>query len=102
EDGIRNLYVTGVQTCALPISRPLNHSPGLDSEGADRKDLKLPYGQDELIRRVVEANPRTVVVLLGGGPVEMGPWLARVPAVLQRSEEGRVGKEWRHGGATCR
>src|SRR6266496_4846200 len=23
EDGIRDLYVTGVQTCALPISRPI-------------------------------------------------------------------------------
>jgi beta-glucosidase len=69
----------------------LNHSPGLDSEGADRKDLKLPYGQDELLRRVVEANPRTIVVLLGGGPVEMGPWLARVPAVLQAWYPGMEG-----------
>lgn len=75
----------------------LNHSPGLDSEGADRRDMKLPYGQDELIRRVVEANPRTVVVLLGGGPVEMGPWLARVPAVLQAWYPGMEG-----GGALAR
>jgi beta-glucosidase len=61
----------------------LNHSLGLDSESADRKDMKLPYGQDELISRIVEANPRTIVVLLGGGPVVMGSWLSRVPAVLQ-------------------
>jgi beta-glucosidase len=60
----------------------LNHSLGLDSEAADRKDMKLPYGQDALMERIVEANPRIIVVLLGGGPVEMGPWLARVPAVL--------------------
>jgi beta-glucosidase len=60
----------------------LNHSPGLDAEGADRRDMKLPDGQDALMERIVEANPRTIVVLLGGGPVEMGPWLARVPAVL--------------------
>jgi beta-glucosidase len=60
----------------------LNHSNGFDAEGMDRKDMKLPFGQEELIRRVVEANPRTIVVLLGGGPVEMGDWLAKVPAVL--------------------
>ena len=60
----------------------LNHVHYFDAEGFDRKDMKLPYGQDELIQRVVEANPRTIVVFLGGGPMEMGPWLAKVPAVL--------------------
>ncbi|HUE82097.1 MAG TPA: glycoside hydrolase family 3 C-terminal domain-containing protein [Pyrinomonadaceae bacterium] len=60
----------------------LNHAHYFDAEGFDRKDMKLPYGQDELIQRVVEANQRTIVVFLGGGPMEMGPWLARVPAVL--------------------
>lgn len=69
----------------------LNHSPGLDSEAADRKDMKLPFGQDELIGRIVEANPRTIVVLLGGGPVELGPWLSRVPAVLQAWYPGMEG-----------
>ncbi|MGH9881177.1 MAG: beta-glucosidase family protein [Pyrinomonadaceae bacterium] len=60
----------------------LNHSRYFDSEGVDRKDMKLPYEQDELIQRVVEANPRTIVVFLGGGPMEMGPWLTKVPAVM--------------------
>jgi len=53
-----------------------------DTEGSDRQDLKLPYNQDELIERVVEANPRTIVVLVAGSPVEMGPWLQKTPAVL--------------------
>jgi beta-glucosidase len=60
----------------------LNHHGGYDTEGADRKGIKLPGGQDELIREVVQANPRTVVVLMGGGAVEMDAWLAEVPAVL--------------------
>jgi beta-glucosidase len=60
----------------------LNHHGGYDTEGADRKDLKLPGGQDELIQKVAQANPRTVVVLMGGGAVEMDAWLAKVPAVL--------------------
>lgn len=61
----------------------LNHDLGLDCESRDRADMKLPYGQEEVLARVIEANPRTIVVLVGGSPVEMGPWLARAPAVLQ-------------------
>ncbi len=53
-----------------------------DTEGSDRRDLKLPYGQDDLIARVVAANPRTIVVLVAGSPVEMGSWLEKTPAVL--------------------
>jgi len=30
------------------------------SEAADRKDLELPPGVNELIEKVMEANPRTV------------------------------------------
>lgn len=61
----------------------LNHDLGFDCESRDRADLKLPYGQDALISRIVGANPRTVVVLVAGSPNEMGPWLERVPAVVQ-------------------
>jgi beta-glucosidase len=60
----------------------LNHNGGYDTEGSDRHDLKLPGSQDELLNKVVAANPKTVVVLMGGGAVEMGPWLARVPSVV--------------------
>ncbi|MGO8835969.1 MAG: glycoside hydrolase family 3 C-terminal domain-containing protein [Limisphaerales bacterium] len=60
----------------------LNHKGGYDTEGADRKDLKLPAGQDKLIQEVVQANPKTVVVLYGGGAVEMDAWLSQVPALL--------------------
>jgi beta-glucosidase len=58
----------------------LNHN--LDQEGGDRPDMKLPGGQDELLSRIIEANPKTVVVFNGGGPVEMGPWLDKAPALL--------------------
>ena len=61
----------------------LNRQRPFDCEGTDRKDLKLPYGQDALIQQVVQANPRTIVVLVSGGPVEMDAWLAQVPAVVQ-------------------
>jgi beta-glucosidase len=60
----------------------LNHRGGYDTEGADRKNLKMPAGQDELIQKVLQANPKTVVVLYGGGALEMDAWLSQVPALL--------------------
>lgn len=53
----------------------------VESEGYDRPDLDLPGNQDELVRRVVAANPRTVVVVNAGAPVLL-PWLDEVPTVL--------------------
>jgi beta-glucosidase len=46
----------------------------VESEGRDRTSLALPGAQDELVRRVVAANPRTVVVVNAGAPVLL-PWL---------------------------
>jgi beta-glucosidase len=69
----------------------LNHDLGFDCESRDRRNMKLPYGQDELISRIVAANPRTIVVLVSGSPVEMGGWLERVPAVLQAWYSGSEG-----------
>ncbi|MGW5119822.1 glycoside hydrolase family 3 protein [Streptomyces noursei] len=53
----------------------------VESEGFDRTDLRLPGRQDELVARVAAANPRTVVVVNSGSPVEL-PWREEVPAVL--------------------
>ncbi len=53
----------------------------VESEGFDRTGLGLPGRQDELIRAVAAANPRTVVVVNAGSPVEM-PWIDEVAAVL--------------------
>ncbi len=59
----------------------LNHN--YDTESSDRPDMKLPAGQDELVSRVLAANPKTIVVLSSGSPVEMGRWLNRVPALVE-------------------
>jgi len=53
----------------------------LESEGFDRADLNLPGAQDDLVRAVAAANPRTVVVVNAGAPVTM-PWRDEVAAVL--------------------
>ena len=53
-----------------------------ESEGHDRTSLDLPGNQAELIARVCEANPRTIVVTNTGAPVTMA-WADGVPAILQ-------------------
>jgi beta-glucosidase len=52
--------------------------------------LALPEDQDELIRRVAAANPRTIVVLNTGGPVAM-PWKDAVRAILEMWYPGQEG-----------
>ena len=52
--------------------------------------LSLAGEQDELIGRVAEANPRTMVVLNTGGPVSM-PWKDNVRAILQMWYAGQEG-----------
>ena len=57
--------------------------PGIyESEGFDREHMRLPEQHNLLIQAVVQANPKTIVVLANGAPVEM-PWIDQVPAVLE-------------------
>jgi len=53
----------------------------VESEGYDRDSLALPGRQDDLVRAVVAANPRTVVLVNAGAPVLM-PWRDDVAALL--------------------
>lgn len=52
-----------------------------ESEGFDRKLMVMPRGMRELIDHICAANPRTVVVLQGGAPMEM-PWRDSPAAIL--------------------
>lgn len=47
----------------------LNHD--YDTESFDRLNMDIPYGQVELIQEVVKANPRTIVVMIAGSPLNM-------------------------------
>ncbi len=53
-----------------------------ESEGYDRKDMKMPANQNKLIQAVAEVQPHTVVVLHNGSPVEM-PWVNNVQGILE-------------------
>ena len=52
-----------------------------ESEGADRRHMRLPDCQNNLIARVAAVQKNTVVVLHTGAPVEC-PWAGDVSAIL--------------------
>ncbi len=66
----------------------LNHA--YDVEGFDRPDMKLPYGQDELIDALLDQHPEMTIVLINGSPVEM-PWLDKARSLVQTSYCGMNG-----------
>src|SRR5436190_19804413 len=76
EDGIRDHCVTGVQTCALPISC---------GHGGVGRDLHGAFGQ--------RGHPEP--------DADAGSCRARSGVVAGRSEERRVGKEWRSRWSPC-
>ncbi len=63
-----------------------------ESEGFDRKDMSLPQGMNELIKKVCEINEKTVVVIAGGGAVEL-PWKEKAAAILYAGLPGEAGAE---------
>src|SRR5436309_7753398 len=83
EDGIRDFHVTGVQTCALPILSILARGRGflcgatagrttLNGEGLQHED-----GHSQMLATAV-------------------PNIRAYDPAFARSEERRVGKEWRY------
>lgn len=62
-----------------------------DAEDVDKPDMNMPFGQDELIKAVIKANPKTVVVLIGGGPIDMTQWAQNAPGIIQAWYPGMEG-----------
>ena len=58
----------------------LNHD--YDTESFDRLNMDIPYGQVELIQEVVKANPRTIVVMIAGSPLNMATVDICSPAIV--------------------
>ncbi len=42
-----------------------------ETEASDRADLDLPFGQVELIEKVLAVNPNTIVVMIAGAPFDI-------------------------------
>src|SRR5207244_9238868 len=91
EDGIRDDLVTGVQTCALPIlsggeqqrlafARLFLHRPDIVVMDEATSALDAD-SQAMLMGKLAELLPKTAIISVGHRQ--------------ERSEERRVGKEWR-------
>src|SRR2546421_9691600 len=88
EDGIRDLIVTGVQTCALSISSRRRHTRSDRDWSSDvcSSDLVTTTGVSTIIR---DARKLGLATKFGSNPYGFGE------ALVARSEERRVGKECR-------
>src|SRR5690606_40131807 len=87
EDGIRDFHVTGVQTCALPISKEARTMDtfihyGIAAAHQAVMDAGLPTGED-----LDEEMATRIGCIIGSG-------IGGLP-LIERSEERRVGKECR-------
>src|SRR2546430_3107991 len=84
EDGIRDLTVTGVQTCALPIFERLGSS-------AEFNGIKLLSNNNTISFQVGANDGETI----GVTTMSLGSVVNSLVFQLSRSEERRVGKECR-------
>jgi len=74
--------LAGAAGVAKAASVAIVFASTVEGEGHDRPNLELPGNQDELIKAVAAANPKTIVVLNTGGPVLM-PWVKQVRGVME-------------------
>ncbi len=63
----------------------------IEDEGQDKKDLNLPKSQEELIRELFKANPKTIVVLESGSPLAVNWINDNIPAVVNAWYAGEQG-----------
>src|SRR5207244_6210003 len=87
EDGIRDDLVTGVQTCALPISAGKQDSMSKDATIG----LVVPFAEDKVPDEGLQMYPGARFVPRGVGVRSLTP----EGYAAARSEERRVGKEGR-------
>jgi beta-glucosidase len=63
----------------------------LFQKGGDREILTLKPKDEALILRIAAANPRTVVVMMGGSAIITESWREKVPAILMAWYPGMEG-----------
>ncbi len=53
-----------------------------ETEASDRRDLHLPFGQEELIKKVLAVNPKTIVVMIAGAPFDINEVSKKTSALV--------------------
>ncbi|QQZ58604.1 glycoside hydrolase family 3 C-terminal domain-containing protein [Paenibacillus sonchi] len=92
----KNIVVNGVeaavqaaQAAEVAVVFVGNHPLLNGKEEIDRPDIVLPEEQERLVKAVYEANPNTVVVIVGSYPIS-STWIDdNIPAVLYTSHSGQ-------------
>src|SRR5207249_8150520 len=96
-DGIRDRNVTGVQTCALPISPRCSSA---DRAPRPREETAAPGQEDGAVQPHLRARSWLPRLQAESPPCELeaknAPKIHRAPGWTKRSEERRVGKECRY------
>lgn len=62
-----------------------------DAEAVDKPNMHLPFGQDELFNAVLKANHNTIIILIGGGAVDVTGWGEKAKAIIQAGYPGMEG-----------
>jgi beta-glucosidase len=92
ESDVAIVFVGNHPTCGAPFGRCASPSEG--KEAIDRKAIDLDQAQLNLIRRVKNANAKTIVVLISSFPYAINWVQENVPAILHLShssqEEGNA------------
>jgi len=89
-DGLKEKCLNQVELTKIPseadatiIFAGLNHNPGMDAEGEDKKSFELPSEQIELIQKTANECANTIIVLINGSPIAMNSWIDNVSSVVE-------------------
>ncbi len=98
DDGVNDTFMVPGAAVQNAAERDVNlvfagTGARVESEGNDRKTMKLTPAQERTILDTASANPNTVVVLFAGAPVDMSAWLDKVAAVVWAGFPGERGGE---------
>jgi len=63
----------------------------VESESHDRSDMRLPGVQEDLIKEIYKANPKTIVVLINGSPLSINWTKENIPAIIEAWYPGEEG-----------
>src|SRR5207245_8646431 len=94
---IRAATVTGVQTCALPISNNITYQIGPTASGTGAVVTDRPLRIFDPFIRVNASNQDTPLTIISRQEYEqfgVKSSTGSIPNSVYRSEERRVGKEW--------
>ena len=87
ESDVAIVFIGNNPTCNAPFGRGCPPSEG--KEALDRKAIDLEQAQTQLVQRIRQANPKTIVVLVSSFPYAMAAVQQNAPAILHMSHSSQ-------------